>query len=598
MNLEFVESTTIADSWFQCVYRILDVGKKYVIDRGSYKGQQRLEFDYITVHIKHPGARPLLPEIPIALGIPNPVDNDYLDQYLPYLMTGELKKGESYTYGQRLTRFPIELSVFPDSYDETMKTIIIDEIDQLKKERIIFFDEEFNKWCLNQIELLIWMYKNKGFGNNQMVLQVANSSDMLLKDPPCLRQIGTKIRNNKLNFIVDFRSWDLWCLSEDSEILTNNGWKNIDNISRIDKAAVYKSSFKAIEFQSITGINKSYYDGLMAEINTKRIDQLLTPNHRILHEYISHSGNKRRIFNWRYTLADNLLPKDGSYIPLAGVYSGGHLSLGADFVWLLGMIISDGSFRGGCDTINIYQSSVNIEYVNKIRNSLHNLNINFNEHVQTRKYSNSNLPSIAEKDGWYDSYCFTILAVDGRKFKQYIPNKKPSNELFNLVLEERKYFLNGLICGDGSFKYGRNETLSYVFYQKDVEVLRWLQTFSFLLGYRTLIDYKKQCLYISLKDKSMLQREHFDGAHLPFKSYKGYVWCVSTPQSNIVMRRNNKISITGNSGFPANLGGIQLLKEYTAGEIGVEDGEMVASSKGMHLYDYTFELAKLRTYKK
>jgi len=52
------------------------------------------------------------------------------------------------------------------------------------------------------------------------------------------------------------------------------------------------------------------------------------------------------------------------------------------------------------------------------------------------------------------------------------------------------------------------------------------------------------------------------------------------------------------SGFPANLGAIQLLKEYMAGEIGVGDGEIIASSKGLHLYDYTFELAKLRTYKK
>ena len=45
-------------------------------------------------------------------------------------------------------------------------------------------------------------------------------------------------------------------------------------------------------------------------------------------------------------------------------------------------------------------------------------------------------------------------------------------------------------------------------------------------------------------------------------------------------------------GFPANLGGIQLLKEYVAEEIGVEDGEIIASSKGLHLYDYNFDHAK------
>jgi thymidylate synthase len=29
-----------------------------------------------------------------------------------------------------------------------------------------------------------------------------------------------------------------------------------------------------------------------------------------------------------------------------------------------------------------------------------------------------------------------------------------------------------------------------------------------------------------------------------------------------------------------------------ASEIGVTDGEMIASSKGMHLYEYSWELAK------
>lgn len=47
------------------------------------------------------------------------------------------------------------------------------------------------------------------------------------------------------------------------------------------------------------------------------------------------------------------------------------------------------------------------------------------------------------------------------------------------------------------------------------------------------------------------------------------------------------------AGFPSNLAGIQLLKEYVASEIGAEDGELIALSKGLHLYDYTWELARM-----
>ena len=49
--------------------------------------------------------------------------------------------------------------------------------------------------------------------------------------------------------------------------------------------------------------------------------------------------------------------------------------------------------------------------------------------------------------------------------------------------------------------------------------------------------------------------------------------------------------------LPANLAAIQTLKEYMALEIGVEDGEMIVESKGLHIYGHSEELAKIRTNK-
>jgi thymidylate synthase len=48
-------------------------------------------------------------------------------------------------------------------------------------------------------------------------------------------------------------------------------------------------------------------------------------------------------------------------------------------------------------------------------------------------------------------------------------------------------------------------------------------------------------------------------------------------------------------GFPSNLGGLELVKQYMAEEIGVENGEIIATSKGLHLYGYSWDLAKQRT---
>jgi len=46
-------------------------------------------------------------------------------------------------------------------------------------------------------------------------------------------------------------------------------------------------------------------------------------------------------------------------------------------------------------------------------------------------------------------------------------------------------------------------------------------------------------------------------------------------------------------GLPTNLGGLQMLKEYMSREIGVRDGTISAFSKGLHIYEHCWDLAKM-----
>ena len=48
-------------------------------------------------------------------------------------------------------------------------------------------------------------------------------------------------------------------------------------------------------------------------------------------------------------------------------------------------------------------------------------------------------------------------------------------------------------------------------------------------------------------------------------------------------------------GFPTNMGGLQLAKEMMASELNVEDGELFAFSKGLHIYGEALETAKMAT---
>lgn len=211
MDTHSIYARDLPDLWFQAVHDILDSGKRFVIDRGSYAGQTRLEYDYFIGQVTYPGTQPLIPDIPPSCGIPNPVEHDYIyggagydRAYIEYLMSARKEPGESYTYGERLTR--VRLSGDKRLWWSASNTEIIDkrEVDG----NIVF--EEDGQLYVNQIEWVIDTYKKFGARNNQLVLQIADPSDLTLLDPPCLRSIDTRIQNERLNFFVYFRSWDLW----------------------------------------------------------------------------------------------------------------------------------------------------------------------------------------------------------------------------------------------------------------------------------------------------------------------------------------------------------------------------------------------------
>ena len=163
MEVFVIEARDLSEAWFLCVCKALTEGYEYRIDRGSYVGQRRKELGLVVIQVKNPGTRPLIPDVP--MGVPPPSTMDYVESYLPYLMTAHKREGEQYTYGQYLEK---------------------------------------------QIPEVIRMYKEQGHNTNQAYMAVGDERSIFLTDPPCLRGIDTRIRDRKLHFIVYFRSWDLW----------------------------------------------------------------------------------------------------------------------------------------------------------------------------------------------------------------------------------------------------------------------------------------------------------------------------------------------------------------------------------------------------
>lgn len=183
----FIEAFDLDDAWFQCLSAILDKGYVYTITQGSYAGQKRLEFDFVVVRVRNPSHQ-IIPIIPEGMSIPAPTDMEYIQGYLSYLLTGVKTKTEDYTYGERLVEPKVKIKENLQGQEMTREMPL----------------------NVNQIEEVIRIYKEKGYGTNQAIMEIGMPSDIKLADPPCLRLIDTRVRYGKLHFILYFRSWDLW----------------------------------------------------------------------------------------------------------------------------------------------------------------------------------------------------------------------------------------------------------------------------------------------------------------------------------------------------------------------------------------------------
>lgn len=196
MEIHVVKATTIADAWFQLLYGLVrgDAPHSvYEIDRGSYVGQKRLEYNYALVQIDHPGARPLIPDIPEGLGIPAPVeDMDYVENYFAdYLMNPELHENETYRYSTWLQpgveRVIEQLKGAPGNNQATISV---------------------GGWCEGEAKIIP--------GSGKAVLCAMDTDNFIdpgtgQRDPACLRVVDFRYdQENTLHMVVYFRSWDLW----------------------------------------------------------------------------------------------------------------------------------------------------------------------------------------------------------------------------------------------------------------------------------------------------------------------------------------------------------------------------------------------------
>lgn len=200
MRPSFIVARDIPDLWFQLVRESVEHGREYEVTKGSTP-TKRWELDFVSAQVTHPGTRPLEPDIPDHLGLPNPVELGYNEQYLPYYMTDEAQEGEHYTYGQDLA-WQIEwlINYYKKNGPGTKHCYMTIG----RPESLMFYDKSVDY----KEHITVSDREN---GDSKFDKTITNAFNK--KTPgstQCLRGVDTAIKYGKLHFSIHFRSWNLW----------------------------------------------------------------------------------------------------------------------------------------------------------------------------------------------------------------------------------------------------------------------------------------------------------------------------------------------------------------------------------------------------
>jgi len=108
------------------------------------------------------------------------------------------------------------------------------------------------------------------------------------------------------------------CYSPDTEVLTEDGWKEITRITLYDKVLTMNLNNQLAEYQNVSQLHNYDYNGKMIHFKNRCMDLLVTPNHNMVRAS-SGSINKK----WSLREAKNFIGLDKRSNVTFGKCSGG-----------------------------------------------------------------------------------------------------------------------------------------------------------------------------------------------------------------------------------------------------------------------------------
>ena len=349
----------------------------------------------------------------------------------------------------------------------------------------------------------------------------------------------------------------LWCLDTETEVLTNNGWRRYDTIE-VDDLIATRSPEGNLEYEPANDVFMQKYNGVMHRCKGKQTDFLVTPGHRVIGQF--KKTNSRYADDWRESELEIFEAKDACKFsdmkfPTISEWNGVEhhtVQLNGDkdepaFIienadaWFefLGWYISEGNSgfwetskgrKYGC---NISQSKfIHPENYQQIYQCLLNLGL-----TEDQIHCNNSGFAIKQKQIGY--FCWQL----GKSHEKYIPR-----EMMFACKRQLLLLFHSYLKGDGScFKENEFYSTCTVSKQLSDDLFDLAQKCGYnskIQSIRKASNNKCNDLYRMSFTVRIPTVYHYNWTE---ENYNGIVWCPSTNNGVIYIRRNGQALWTHNS---------------------------------------------------
>jgi hypothetical protein len=352
----------------------------------------------------------------------------------------------------------------------------------------------------------------------------------------------------KVPFIPANGTKTIYCYSPDTDILTEDGWVNIQEFVEKKlyiKVATLNPNNSRVEYHYPTAYFKLPYKGKLLHQKGKLVDFMVTPNHRIWARPAWKKSGSGKMNTKTFSLIEaSKLPRRVEYmryfpyegekkeyftIPSYEKKRKNRVSRPPKTfpmnAWLrvFGIYIAEGCIVNDGRTVVICQQDKQKRPIIK-------------RWIEDLGYRVTETPISLQ---FHDVQVASYLKQFGHAHEKFIPK-----ELKNLSKEQLRILLEALLFGDGSVRKGKDAYYATI----SERLANDVQEVALKAGFVSTLRQRKDGIFIvSISEKrKTTQPNSGDRDNREWVDYEGYVYCIEVSNHIIYVRRNGKPHWNGN----------------------------------------------------